>query len=67
MELNFVLGANYGRMLTSYDDTRDNGDARVIVHSTPLEADDECWMIEGVTQGEITKYTIKKSQVCNKE
>ena len=50
-------------MLTAHENGRDNGDFRVLAHSAGHNVADECWMIDRVQKGEMTGYTIKKSQV----
>ena len=51
-------------MLVAHSDIRENGDARVLVHSAGHKLVDECWIIKGVKENGVTVgYTIMKSQV----
>ena len=49
-------------MLVVHSDTHGK-DGRALVHKTPHRETDECWMIEPVTQGNVTVgYKLRKSQ-----
>ena len=55
-------GQNSGRMLVVHSDTHGD-DGRALVHNTPHRETDECWMIEAVTEGNVTLgYRLRKSQ-----
>ncbi|KAL5258658.1 hypothetical protein ACHWQZ_G009204 [Mnemiopsis leidyi] len=61
-----VYGVNTGRMLVAHSNIKDNGDARVLVHSADWAVEDECWLIKGVKERGVTVgYTLMKSQSRN--
>ncbi|XP_063683403.1 uncharacterized protein LOC134817951 isoform X2 [Bolinopsis microptera] len=61
-KIEVLHGTNSGRMLVVHSDTHGK-DGRALVHKTPHRETDECWMIEPVTQDNVTVgYKLRKSQ-----